>query len=107
MWKKSRKNGTALIRKRETRFLSLMLSPRNRVSATIYASSRDCLKKPGFGLPEIQETGFLRSFTRKNWLKASPFEGEIKIRLFITPILFLLGRGRSQTVTGQLSQVNC
>ena len=34
-------------------------------------------------------------------------QGEIKIRLFITPILFLLGRGRSQTVTGQLSQVNC
>ncbi|MCC3432576.1 MAG: hypothetical protein JGK08_21990 [Microcoleus sp. PH2017_04_SCI_O_A] len=28
--------------------------------------------------------------------------GEIKIRLFITPILFLLGRGRSQTVNCQL-----
>ncbi len=45
--------------------------------------------------------------TRKNWLKASPFEGEIKIRVFITPILFLLGRGRSQTVNCQLSTVNC
>ncbi|WP_293239395.1 hypothetical protein [Microcoleus sp. PH2017_32_RDM_D_A] len=33
------------------------------------------------------------------------FEGEIKIRLFITPILFLLGRGRSQTV--KRSTVNC
>ncbi|TAE57129.1 MAG: hypothetical protein EAZ88_02495 [Oscillatoriales cyanobacterium] len=29
----------------------------------------------------------------------------IKIRLFITPILFLLGRGRSQTV--KRSTVNC
>ncbi|MCC3549553.1 MAG: hypothetical protein EAZ90_22050 [Oscillatoriales cyanobacterium] len=28
--------------------------------------------------------------------------GEIKIRLFITPILGLKGRGYSQTVTGQL-----
>ncbi|MCC3433608.1 MAG: hypothetical protein JGK01_08410 [Microcoleus sp. PH2017_03_ELD_O_A] len=34
-------------------------------------------------------------------------EEEIKIRLFITPILFLLGRGRSQTVNCQLSTVNC
>ncbi|WP_293360811.1 hypothetical protein [Microcoleus sp. CAWBG24] len=40
-------------------------------------------------------------------MKASPFEGEIKIRLFITPILFLLGRGRFQTVNCQLSTVNC
>ncbi|MCC3428836.1 MAG: hypothetical protein JGK01_03040 [Microcoleus sp. PH2017_03_ELD_O_A] len=31
----------------------------------------------------------------------------MKIRLFITPILFLLGRGRSQTVNCQLSTVNC
>ncbi|WP_293146225.1 MULTISPECIES: hypothetical protein [unclassified Microcoleus] len=40
-------------------------------------------------------------------MKASPFEGEIKIRLFITSILFLLGRGSSQTVNCQLSTVNC
>ncbi|MCC3429373.1 MAG: hypothetical protein JGK08_04665 [Microcoleus sp. PH2017_04_SCI_O_A] len=40
-------------------------------------------------------------------MKASPFEGEIKIRLFIAPILFLLGRGRSQTVNCQLSTVVC
>ncbi|MCC3594250.1 hypothetical protein [Microcoleus sp. PH2017_28_MFU_U_A] len=32
---------------------------------------------------------------------------KIKIRLFITPILGLLGRGRSQTVNCQLSTVNC
>ncbi|MCC3441213.1 MAG: hypothetical protein JGK01_05225 [Microcoleus sp. PH2017_03_ELD_O_A] len=46
--------------------------------------------------------------TRKNWLKASPFEGEIKLRLLITPILFLVGRGRPQlsTVNYQLSTVN-
>ncbi|WP_293338247.1 hypothetical protein [Microcoleus sp. CAWBG58] len=47
------------------------------------------------------------SFTRKNWLIASPFEGEIKIRLLITPILCLLGRDCSQTVNCQLSTVNC
>ncbi|MCC3619155.1 hypothetical protein [Microcoleus sp. PH2017_38_RDM_U_B] len=35
------------------------------------------------------------------------FTGEIKIRLFITPILGLKGRGRSQTVNCQLSTVNC
>ncbi|WP_293335252.1 hypothetical protein [Microcoleus sp. CAWBG58] len=46
-------------------------------------------------------------------MKASLFEGEIKIRLFITPILFLLGRGRGRgncqlsTVNCQLSTVNC
>ncbi|WP_293239632.1 hypothetical protein [Microcoleus sp. PH2017_32_RDM_D_A] len=40
-------------------------------------------------------------------MKASPRSGEIKIRLFITPILGLLGRGRSQTVNCQLSTVNC
>ncbi|WP_293336970.1 hypothetical protein [Microcoleus sp. CAWBG58] len=33
------------------------------------------------------------------------FEGEIKIRLFITPILGLIGRGRSQTDNCQLSTV--
>ncbi|WP_293330310.1 hypothetical protein [Microcoleus sp. CAWBG58] len=33
------------------------------------------------------------------------FEGEIKIRLFITPILFFLGRGRSPSVNYQLSTV--
>ncbi|WP_293239213.1 hypothetical protein [Microcoleus sp. PH2017_32_RDM_D_A] len=33
--------------------------------------------------------------------------GEIKIRVFITPILGLKGRGRSQTVNCQLSTVNC
>ncbi|MCC3428696.1 MAG: hypothetical protein JGK08_01070 [Microcoleus sp. PH2017_04_SCI_O_A] len=33
--------------------------------------------------------------------------GEIKIRLFITPILGLKGRGRSPSVNGQLSTVNC
>ncbi|TAE19450.1 MAG: hypothetical protein EAZ39_06905 [Oscillatoriales cyanobacterium] len=49
----------------------------------------------------------LINITRKNWLKASPCSGEIKIKLFITPILFLLGRGRSQTVNCQLSTVNC
>ncbi|MCC3428672.1 MAG: hypothetical protein JGK08_00945 [Microcoleus sp. PH2017_04_SCI_O_A] len=32
---------------------------------------------------------------------------EIKIRRFITPILFLLGRGRPQAVNCQLSTVNC
>ncbi|MCC3429871.1 MAG: hypothetical protein JGK01_10270 [Microcoleus sp. PH2017_03_ELD_O_A] len=47
------------------------------------------------------------SLTRKNWLKASPRSGEIKIRLFITPILFLLGRGRSPSVNCQLPTVNC
>ncbi|WP_293336636.1 hypothetical protein [Microcoleus sp. CAWBG58] len=31
------------------------------------------------------------------------FEGEIKIRLFITPILGLKGRGSSRTVNGQMS----
>ncbi|TAG66391.1 MAG: hypothetical protein EAZ25_11875 [Oscillatoriales cyanobacterium] len=31
----------------------------------------------------------------------------VKIRLFITPILGLKGRGRSQTVNCQLSTVNC
>ncbi|WP_293359536.1 MULTISPECIES: hypothetical protein [unclassified Microcoleus] len=40
-------------------------------------------------------------------MKASPRSGEIKIRLLITPILFLLRRGRSQTVNCQLSTVNC
>ncbi|WP_293360830.1 hypothetical protein [Microcoleus sp. CAWBG24] len=52
------------------------------------------------------ETGF---YTRNNWLKASPFGVEIKIRRFITPILFLLGRDRPQlsTVNCQLSTVNC
>ncbi|MCC3432414.1 MAG: hypothetical protein EAZ90_16060 [Oscillatoriales cyanobacterium] len=35
-------------------------------------------------------------------LKPEPRSGEIKIRLFITPILLLLGRGRSN-----LSTVNC
>ncbi|WP_293147783.1 hypothetical protein [Microcoleus sp. bin48.metabat.b7b8b9.023] len=40
-------------------------------------------------------------------MKASRFEGEINIRLFITPILFVIGRGRSQTVNCQLSTVNC
>ncbi|WP_293156446.1 MULTISPECIES: hypothetical protein [unclassified Microcoleus] len=40
-------------------------------------------------------------------MKASPFEEEIKIRLFITSILFLLGRGRSPMVNCQLSTVNC
>ncbi|WP_293152635.1 MULTISPECIES: hypothetical protein [unclassified Microcoleus] len=45
--------------------------------------------------------------TIKNCLKASGFEGEIKIRLFITPIIFLLGRGRSPMVNCQLSTVNC
>ncbi|MCC3440515.1 MAG: hypothetical protein JGK01_01585 [Microcoleus sp. PH2017_03_ELD_O_A] len=44
-------------------------------------------------------------FTIKNWLKTSPFEREIKIIIFITPILFLLVRGRSQTVNCQLSTV--
>ncbi|WP_293336382.1 hypothetical protein [Microcoleus sp. CAWBG58] len=33
--------------------------------------------------------------------------GEIKIGLLITSILFLLSRGRSQTVNCQLSTVNC
>ncbi|WP_293335836.1 hypothetical protein [Microcoleus sp. CAWBG58] len=33
-------------------------------------------------------------------MKASPFEGEIKIRLFIIPILFLLGRGYYQNEEG-------
>ncbi|WP_293360049.1 MULTISPECIES: hypothetical protein [unclassified Microcoleus] len=45
-------------------------------------------------------------FARNNWLKASCFEGEIKSRLFINLILFLLGRGRYQTVNCQLSTVN-
>ncbi|WP_293239638.1 hypothetical protein [Microcoleus sp. PH2017_32_RDM_D_A] len=40
-------------------------------------------------------------------MKASPCSGEIKIRLFITPILGLKGRGGSQTVNCQLSTVNC
>ncbi|WP_293340379.1 hypothetical protein [Microcoleus sp. CAWBG58] len=39
--------------------------------------------------------------------KLEPFEGVIKIRLLITPILFFLGRGFSQTVNCQLSTVNC
>ncbi|MCC3429748.1 MAG: hypothetical protein JGK01_09385 [Microcoleus sp. PH2017_03_ELD_O_A] len=34
-------------------------------------------------------------------------EGEIKIRLFITRILGLKGRGRSPSVNCQLSTVNC
>ncbi|MCC3564285.1 MAG: hypothetical protein JGK32_02795 [Microcoleus sp. PH2017_31_RDM_U_A] len=51
-------------------------------------------------------TGFSLIY-QKNWLKASPFEGEIKIRLFIIPILELKGRGRYQTVNCQLSTVNC
>ncbi|WP_293360103.1 MULTISPECIES: hypothetical protein [unclassified Microcoleus] len=33
--------------------------------------------------------------------------GEIQIRLFITPIFFLVGRGRSLGVNCQLSTVNC
>ncbi|WP_293338905.1 hypothetical protein [Microcoleus sp. CAWBG58] len=33
--------------------------------------------------------------------------GEIKIRLFITPILGLPGRGRPLAVNCQLSTVNC
>ncbi|WP_293338126.1 hypothetical protein [Microcoleus sp. CAWBG58] len=33
--------------------------------------------------------------------------GEIKIRLFVTPILGLTRRGSSQTVNCQLSTVNC
>ncbi|MCC3509735.1 MULTISPECIES: hypothetical protein [unclassified Microcoleus] len=53
----------------------------------------------------IQDRKF--TFTENNWLKASPFEGDIKTRLFITPILFLLGRSCSQTVNCQLSTVNC
>ncbi|MFS8117152.1 MAG: hypothetical protein ACMG55_01480 [Microcoleus sp.] len=40
--------------------------------------------------------------TRNNWLKASPLKGEIKIRLFITPILFL----QQSTVNSQQSTVN-
>ncbi|WP_293333787.1 hypothetical protein [Microcoleus sp. CAWBG58] len=40
-------------------------------------------------------------------MKASGFDGEIKIRLFITPILGLIGRGLSKTVNCQLSTVNC
>ncbi|WP_293359187.1 hypothetical protein [Microcoleus sp. CAWBG24] len=58
-------------------------------------------------------------FYQNNWFKASPFseklksdyslpfEGDIKVRLFITSILFFLGRGCSQTVNCQLSTVNC
>ncbi|MCC3468911.1 MAG: hypothetical protein JGK37_23775 [Microcoleus sp. PH2017_06_SFM_O_A] len=33
--------------------------------------------------------------------------GEIKIRLFITPILGFKGRGRSPSVNCQLSTINC
>ncbi|MEG4530010.1 hypothetical protein [Microcoleus sp. D2_18a_D3] len=42
-------------------------------------------------------------------LKPEPLHGEIKRRLFITPILGLPGRGRYQlsTVNCQLSTVNC
>jgi hypothetical protein len=46
-------------------------------------------------------------FTRNNWLKVSTFEEEIKVKLFINPILFSIGRGCSQTVNCQLSTVNC
>ena len=47
---------------------------------------------------DLKELGL----TRKNWFKASPFEGEIKIRLYIASILFLPGRGSCK-----LSTINC
>ncbi|TAE07589.1 MAG: hypothetical protein EAZ90_25110 [Oscillatoriales cyanobacterium] len=48
----------------------------------------------------------LKSYYQKELVESPPaFEGEIKIRLFITPILFFIGRGRSQTVNCQA--VNC
>ncbi|WP_293224783.1 hypothetical protein [Microcoleus sp. PH2017_16_JOR_D_A] len=40
-------------------------------------------------------------------LKLSTVNCQLSIRLFITPILGLKGRGRSQTVNCQLSTVNC
>ncbi|WP_293271978.1 hypothetical protein, partial [Microcoleus sp. PH2017_02_FOX_O_A] len=40
-------------------------------------------------------------------LKPQARSGKIKRRLFITPILFLSGRGSSQLSSGQLSTVNC
>ncbi|WP_293359441.1 MULTISPECIES: hypothetical protein [unclassified Microcoleus] len=48
------------------------------------------------------------TFSTNNWFKA-PSPGEIKIRLFITAILFFPGRGRPHlsTVNCQLSTVNC
>ncbi|MCC3518794.1 hypothetical protein [Microcoleus sp. PH2017_18_LLB_O_A] len=49
---------------------------------------------------KLRSQAILLTFTIKNC-------GEIKIRLFITPILGLKGRGRSQTVNCQLSTVNC
>ncbi|MCC3422628.1 MAG: hypothetical protein JGK12_01555 [Microcoleus sp. PH2017_01_SCD_O_A] len=49
----------------------------------------------------------IRAYQKELVESPKPERGEIKIRLFITPILFLLGRGRSQTVNCQLSTVNC
>ncbi|WP_293342868.1 hypothetical protein [Microcoleus sp. CAWBG58] len=47
-------------------------------------------------------------FYQKELVESPPaFEGGIKIRVFITPILRLLGRGSSPTVNCQLSTVNC
>ncbi|TAE52174.1 MAG: hypothetical protein EAZ39_06405 [Oscillatoriales cyanobacterium] len=47
-------------------------------------------------------------FYQKELVESPPaFEGDIKIRVFITPILRLLGRGSSPTVNCQLSTVNC
>ncbi|WP_293338150.1 hypothetical protein [Microcoleus sp. CAWBG58] len=49
-------------------------------------------------------------FTKKNGLKASSFEGEIKQNyslLFTVSFLGLLGRGRYLPVNCQLSTVNC
>jgi hypothetical protein len=62
------------------------------------------------GLVPVFGQGYrvILSYYQKELVESPPvFEGEIKIRLFITPILGLPGRGRSQTVNSQQSTVNC
>ncbi|WP_293337198.1 hypothetical protein [Microcoleus sp. CAWBG58] len=58
-------------------------------------------------MPAARDLAYNLAYQKELVESPPAFEGEIKIRLFITPILGLIGRGRSPSVNCQLSTVNC